>query len=62
MIPWWRYRASSNETFEEGLISEDYLGCIGILGMENGLTEEMQIMIETISLHIKPFLQYFNGQ
>ncbi len=62
MIPWWRYRASSNETFDESLIPEDYLGCIGILGMDNGMTEDMQIMIETISLHIKPFLQYFNGR
>ena len=59
VVPFWRHRIKENWDLDQQSQSADFLGCLCIMGVQGGLSEEVYMVIDTIAHNLQPFLLFY---
>ncbi len=58
IVPFWRHRNPDIEELNEQILLSNLIGCLCVMGVSEGLSEETQLTIETISHNLHPFIRF----
>ena len=57
-VPFWRHHRDESLIQDDG-VRDELLGCLCVMAVEGGLTEDYFLMIDTIAHNLQPFLMFF---